>query len=92
MIAELQAPGAVKYVMIDPERHLFYTACDKTVTFWDLISLEGKTVLKSHRDEVRVIHGRGDYLFTGGKGTPNGGSLMIWDMRKLNPNQAMEEK
>jgi WD40 repeat protein len=78
--------------MIDPERKLFYTACEKMVTIWDLISLETKGILKCHRDEVRVIHNHGDYLFTGGKGTPNGGSLLIWDLRKLNPNQALEEK
>jgi hypothetical protein len=41
---------------------------------------------------VRTIHNSGDYLFTGGKGSNNGGSLLIWDLRKLNPNQALEEK
>lgn len=47
-------------------------------------------VLKCHRDEVRAIHTYGDYVFTGGKGSPNGGSLLVWDLRKLNPNQALE--
>jgi len=45
--------------------------------------------MKCHKDEVRVIHNAGDYIFTGGKGSPNGGSLLVWDLRKLNPNQAL---
>lgn len=92
MMAELQAPSAVRYVMIDPERRLFLTACDKTVTIWDLISLQVKTALKGHKDQVQAIHGCGDYIFTGGKGSPNSGSLLVWDLRKLNPNQPLEEK
>ena len=92
MISELQAPSAVRYVMIDPERRLFFTACEKSVTIWDLISLEVQCVLKCHRDQVQAIHGWGDYVFTGGKGSVNAGSLLIWDLRKLNPNQALEEK
>ena len=89
LIAELQAPGAVKHVMIDPERRLFFTTCEKSITIWNLISLEVEGVLKSHKDEVRVLHGWGDYIFSAGKGTANSGSLLIWDLRKLNPNQAM---
>ena len=92
MIAELTAPAAVKYVMIDPERRLFFTACEKSITIWNLISLSNEATLRCHRDEVRVLHNWGDYLFSGGKGSPNGGSLLIWDLRKLNPNQALEEK
>ena len=49
-------------------------------------------MLKCHRDQVQAIHGWGDYVFTGGKGSVNAGSLLIWDLRKLNPNQALEEK
>ena len=48
--------------------------------------------LKSHKDEVRTISGVNDYIFTGGKGSSNGGSLLIWDMRKLNMSQPLEEK
>lgn len=92
MLAELQAPSAVRYVKIDPERRLFLTACEKTVTIWDLISLEVRAVLKGHKDQVQTIHGYGDFVFTGGKGSPSSGSLLVWDLRKLNPNQALEEK
>lgn len=84
--------GTVKFAMIDPNRRLFFTACEKAVTIWDLITLEVQGTLKCHKDEVRTIHSCGDYLFTGGKGTNNGGSLLVWDLRKLNPNQALEEK
>ena len=49
-------------------------------------------MLKSHRDEVRTICSLNDYLFTGGKGSNNGSSLLIWDMRKLNMNQPLEDK
>ena len=31
--------GLVKYVMVDPERNIMLTACDKSVTVWDLITL-----------------------------------------------------
>lgn len=95
LISELAGPqvlGSVRYVSIDPERRLFYTACEKLVTIWDLTTLEARGTLKSHRDEVRVINQYQDYLFTGGKGSPNGGSLLIWDMRKLSMNQPLEEK
>lgn len=56
---------------------------------WDMINLELLGVLKAHKDEVRVMHEWGDYLFTGGKGTSTGGSLLVWDLRKLNFKQAM---
>jgi hypothetical protein len=36
------------------------------------------------------MHINGDYLFTGGKGLSNSGSLLVWDMRNLNPNHPME--
>lgn len=78
--------------MVDPDRRLIFTACDKTITIWDLITLEVQGILKSHKDEVRTIHNHNDYLFSGGKGLANSGSLLIWDLRKLNPNQALEEK
>jgi len=38
------------------------------------------------------MHINGDYLFTGGKGLANSGSLLVWDMRNLNPNHPMEDK
>jgi WD40 repeat protein len=79
----------VKYITIDPVRRLFFSACEKTVTIWDLVTLEVQGTLKCHKDEVRAIHVHGDYIFTGGKGTSNGGSLLVWDLRKLNPNQAL---
>lgn len=92
LISDLTGPqltGSVKYVLIDPVRGLFLSACDKTVTIWDLVTLEVQGTLKCHKDEVRTIHIHGDYIFTGGKGTSNSGSLLVWDLRKLNPNQAL---
>lgn len=74
---------------IDPIRPLFFTACDKIVSIWESSTLELKGTLKAHKDEVRTIHISGNYLFTGGKGTNNGGSLLVWDFRKLNFNQPM---
>ena len=92
MIAQLSAPSAVRYVMIDPVKRMFYTACEKVVTVWDLVSLQARGVLKSHKDQVQAIHNYGDYIFTGGKGSPSGGSLLVWDLRKLSHNQALQEK
>jgi WD40 repeat protein len=42
LISDLTGPqltGSVKYVLIDPIRGLFLSACDKTVTIWDLVTL-----------------------------------------------------
>ena len=52
------------------------------------MTLRNEATLKCHKDEVKALHNYGDYLFTGGKGTTNGGSLLIWDLRKINPNHA----
>lgn len=95
IISDLSGPhlaGLVKFVLVDPERRLMFTACEKAITIWDLITLEVQGTLRSHKDEVRTVHGCGDYLFSGGKGLANSGSLLIWDLRKLNPNQALEER
>lgn len=69
-----------------------FTACEKNITIWDLVTLNVEGTLKGHKDEVRTMHINGDYLFTGGKGLANSGSLLVWDMRNLNPNHPMEDK
>ena len=38
-------------------------------------------VLKGHKDEIRLLHIHKDKLFSAGKGTVNGGSLLVWDLR-----------
>jgi hypothetical protein len=38
------------------------------------------------------MHINNDLLFTGGKGLANSGSLLVWDLRNLNPNHPMEDK
>jgi WD40 repeat protein len=68
------------------------TACEKTVTVWDLVTLNVGFTLKAHKDEVRTMHIVNDMLFTGGKGLTNSGSLLIWDLRNLDPNKPQEEK
>ena len=84
--------GLVKYVMVDPERNIMLTACEKVITIWDLITLNVECSLKAHKDEVRTMHIVNDILFTGGKGLANSGSLLIWDLRCLDPNKPQEEK
>ena len=54
------------------------------------LNIEG--TLKGHKDEVRTMHINNDLLFTGGKGLANSGSLLVWDLRNLNPNHPMEDK
>lgn len=42
IISDLSGPhlsGFVKFVMVDPERRLMFTACEKNITIWDLITL-----------------------------------------------------
>lgn len=84
--------GLVKYVLVEPERNIMLTACEKVVTVWDLVTLNVECTLKAHKDEVRTMHIANDILFTGGKGLANGGSLLIWDLRNLDPNKPQEEK
>jgi WD40 repeat protein len=31
--------GLVKYVLVEPERNIMLTACEKVVTIWDLVTL-----------------------------------------------------
>ena len=68
------------------------TACEKVITIWDLITLNVECSLKAHKDEVRTMHIINNLLFTGGKGLANSGSLLIWDLRQLDPNKPQEEK
>lgn len=82
-------PGFVKYVMVDPLRNLMFTACEKNITIWDLVTLNVEGTLKGHKDEVRTMHINNDLLFTGGKGLANSGSLLVWDLRNWNPNHPM---
>lgn len=62
------------------------------MTIWDLITLNVECSLKAHKDEVRAMHITKDLLFTGGKGLANSGSLLMWDLRCLDPNKPQEEK
>lgn len=42
LISDLTGPqlaSSVKYVLIDPIRGLFLSACERTVTIWDLVTL-----------------------------------------------------
>lgn len=90
IIADLSGPhlpGLVKYVLVDPERNVMLTACDKNVTIWDLVAINVVSVLKGHKEEVRTMHIMEDTLFTGGKGLANSGSLLAWDLRNINPNK-----
>jgi WD40 repeat protein len=58
-------------------------ACEKQVFIWDYRTYKSMAVLKAHKDEVRCLYSLGNCLFSGGKGTPNGGSLLMWDLRML---------
>jgi hypothetical protein len=42
ILSDISGPhlsGFVKYVMVDPERKLMFTACEKNITIWDLVTL-----------------------------------------------------
>ena len=71
---------------------MMLTACEKAVTIWDLVTVNVMCTLKAHRDEVRTMHIVDDLLFTGGKGLANSGSLLMWDLRNLDPNKPQEQK
>lgn len=74
----------IKCMTIWESKNLLLTASDKSILLWDLISLTNVGVLKGHKDEIRTMNITSDQnlLFSGGKGTNNGGALLIWDLRK----------
>ncbi len=50
-----------------------------------MISLAQVAHLKGHKEEIRALAVGGNnknILFSAGKGTINGGGLLIWDLRK----------
>lgn len=80
----------VRSLAVHHEKQFLAAACDKLVTLWDLRSSSHEGVLRGHKEEVRCLHVAGNYLFTGGKGLSNSGSLLVWDLRYLNFNSPME--
>lgn len=53
IIADLSGPhlpGLVKYILVDPERSIMLTACEKSVTIWDLVAINVVCSLKGHKD------------------------------------------
>lgn len=75
------------------DRNVFVTASDKTIILWDAYSLTQIETLKGHKEEIRALATGGDknnLLFSGGKGSVNGGSLLVWDLRKM--KTPIEEK
>lgn len=73
-------------------------ACDKNILLWDLRTYESVAALRGHKDEVRCLHstlnqnGNNNWLFSAGKGSTNGGSLLIWDLRMLDCQSPIDEK
>ena len=58
-----------------------FTTSDKVINVWDLRTFRSEMTLKGHKDEIRQMHVHKDILFSAGKGTVNGGSLLVWDLR-----------
>jgi WD40 repeat protein len=58
-----------------------FTTSDKFINVWDLRTFKSEITLKGHKDEIRQLHIHKDTLFSAGKGTVNGGSLLVWDLR-----------
>eukprot|EP01017_Pseudomicrothorax_dubius_P041880 TRINITY_DN6761_c0_g1_i7.p1 TRINITY_DN6761_c0_g1~~TRINITY_DN6761_c0_g1_i7.p1 ORF type:complete len:267 (+),score=58.19 TRINITY_DN6761_c0_g1_i7:59-802(+) len=48
--------------------------------------------LKSHKDEIRILHVRDNILFSAGKGGASYGAMCIWDLRQLGQNTAPIEE
>ena len=67
------------------ERKLLLTASDKSIILYDQISLTQVAILKGHKEEIRALAVQplsNGQLFSAGKGSQQGGSLLIWDLRK----------
>lgn len=58
-----------------------FTTADRNINVWDLRTSKPEMVLKGHKDEIRLLHVDQDTLFSAGKGTVNGGALLVWDLR-----------
>ena len=58
-----------------------FTAADRNITLWDLRTFNAEMTLKGHKDEIRTMHLAQGNLYSAGKGTINGGSLLAWDLR-----------
>ena len=71
----------VRSVVVHPERQVMFTTNDRLVNVWDLRTHKVEMTLKAHKDQIRTLHVTGDYLFSAGKGTVNGGGLLVWDLR-----------
>lgn len=86
-MADLSNPnyltGFVKSVIIVPEYSYISAACEKQVFIWDIRTYSEVAVLKQHKDEVRCLYSYGNLLFTAGKGSSGGGSLLLWDLRMI---------
>lgn len=66
------------------DKKLLITASEKIIMLWDLISLTNVGSLKGHKDEIKAMNVSldGNLLFSAGKGSANGGALLLWDLRK----------
>jgi WD40 repeat protein len=83
VISEVPAHNSfIKAMAFMPEHNIFLTACDKSISIWDTISLQSVGRLPAHKDEVRVLHTYDNYLFSAGKGSGNTPALFIWDLRQ----------
>jgi len=67
------------------------TACDKTISLWDLVSLQNVATLKGHKDEIRTLHVWNDMLISGGKGSGTNPSILFWDLRSTSPVEEKEK-
>lgn len=77
--------GFIRCLIAWAQRTLLVTASDKNIILWDMVSLTQVAHLKGHKEEIRAltVGGQNDnLLFSGGKGSANGGSLLLWDLRK----------
>ena len=65
---------------------MLVTACDRTISLWDLLSLQCIGSLKGHSDEIRSLLVKGNRLYSAGKsGSEEGGAaLLVWDLRMQN--------
>jgi WD40 repeat protein len=92
--SDLKAPsGIVRKVHFWSGRQIMMAAYDKSIILWDMVSLTSIGNLKVHKEDIRALATGGStnsLLFSGGKGNPSGGALVIWDIRmQLAP---LEEK
>lgn len=84
--------STVKSVAFQESRGLLFTANERTIMLWDVVSMTNVGTLKGIKEEIKAMKIVGQQLFAGSKGSATSGALLIFDLRKQQEPIAEREK